>query len=213
MKLSILIPTIPSRLQTYLPKMLAQVNTQIGSREDIEVIALYDNKKRSIGQKRNALLDLAQGSHLVFLDDDDSISDDYISSVMEVLDKSHPDCIVYDCLCTVTMPNRKILYPCKYGTEFGYKSGPPGSLWPVTTPDSYFYEQWTGKPSHTMVWKTSVAQHQRYKNISNAEDVDWAKRAVFGIKTQHRIDKIMYFYDADRSKSEYRKDLQGIPGI
>ena len=70
--------------------MLDQVNIQIGSREDIEVIVLYDNKKRTIGQKRNALLDLAQGNHLVFLDDDDRISDDYILSIMEILDKSDP---------------------------------------------------------------------------------------------------------------------------
>jgi glycosyltransferase involved in cell wall biosynthesis len=189
-KLSILILTIPSRVNTYLASLLRQVHSQIGGREDIEVLVLYDNKKRTIGQKRNALLDLAQGTHLIFIDDDDRIADDYISSIMEVLDTSDPDCIVFDCRCTVVKPGKpSTVLHCKYGVEFDY---------------TLIGDQWRGKPAHTMVWKSSVAKLYRYSDISNAEDIDWVKRAVLGVKTQHRIDKVLYYYYADRTKSEYR---------
>jgi glycosyltransferase involved in cell wall biosynthesis len=52
--------------------------TQTSPYSDIELIAFFDNKKRTIGKKRDEMLDLAKGEYLVFIDDDDRIAPDYV---------------------------------------------------------------------------------------------------------------------------------------
>ena len=54
----------------------------------MEIIGLFDNKKRSVGEKRQDLLNLAKGQYLVFIDDDDRISDDYISSIIQAMNEN-----------------------------------------------------------------------------------------------------------------------------
>ena len=192
MKLSILIPTVPSRFAEYLPKILNQISSQIADtgRNDVELIVLYDNKKRTIGAKRNELVRMAQGEYVVFIDDDDAVSDDYVALVLSVID-SHPeaDCIVYDSTCVLTKPSGVINRRCVYGIEYDY----------FTSPDGLY---WTGKPAHTMVYRASIAKAHSYENISEGEDMNWVARACKDIKVQARIDKVMYIYYADYRKSE-----------
>jgi glycosyltransferase involved in cell wall biosynthesis len=149
----------------------------------VEIIGLFDNKKRSIGEKRQDLLNLAKGQYLVFIDDDDRISDDYISSVIQAMNENpNTDCIVFDCICCIENSSLKKL--CKYGVEFEYGDINNGT-------------EWRGKPAHTMVYKSSIAKSHIFSNIRNGEDMDWVKRAWVDIKIQTRIDKILYYYDAN----------------
>ena len=74
--LSILILTLPTR-QEKLDRLLAIIKPQID--KDIEVWINYDERVKSIGQKRNELLDLAKGQYVAFIDDDDTIADNYTS--------------------------------------------------------------------------------------------------------------------------------------
>tara|TARA_B110000208_G_scaffold176584_1_gene223083 strand:- start:731 stop:910 length:180 start_codon:yes stop_codon:yes gene_type:complete len=37
--------------------------------KDIEIISIFDNKKRSIGRKRDDALKMAQGKYVTFIDD------------------------------------------------------------------------------------------------------------------------------------------------
>ena len=66
LKLSILIPSVPSRRKTFLQRILDQLESQINT-NDIEIVVLYDNKKRTVGEKRNDLLNLARGQFLTFI--------------------------------------------------------------------------------------------------------------------------------------------------
>lgn len=156
---------------------------QIGLARDVEVIALFDNKKRTIGEKRQNLIDLAKGEYLTFIDDDDRISDDYVSSIMETLYSNlNTDCVVFDCICCVE--NRQLKKLCKFGIEFEYGDINNGT-------------EWRGKPAHVMVYKSSIAKCHKFSDIGNGEDIDWVKRACLDIKIQTRIDKILYYYDAN----------------
>jgi len=80
MTLSILIPTVPSR-KKIVQKLLAKLEKQIEGYDDIQILCLYDNKSVSTGAKRNKLLSIADSAYVCFIDDDDDISDDYISKV------------------------------------------------------------------------------------------------------------------------------------
>jgi glycosyltransferase involved in cell wall biosynthesis len=187
-KFSILVPTVPNRLYTFYPRLITSLQEQTKNRDDIEILGFYDNKKRSVGQKRNALLNLAQGEFLTFIDDDDRIAEDYIQSIMDTI-YANPtaDCIVFDCITTINV-TEKTTYS-KYSKDFEY---------------SEIGDQWRGKPAHTMVWKSSIAKKHMFPNINNGEDVNWVVRACKEIQNEVRIDKVLYYYDFNSKSTETR---------
>ena len=181
--LTILVPTVPSRLAYFYPRVMNQLLEQTKKYNNIELISFFDNKKRTIGTKRDDMLRLAQGKYVTFVDDDDRLSYDYIDEIMNAIN-SQPDvdCIVYNVICCVN--NSKVEKLCKYGIEFEYGDINNG-------------QEWRGKPSHTMIWKSSIAKKYNYPDKQNGEDMDWVKQAHSDIQTQHRIDKVLYYYDAN----------------
>jgi len=182
-KLSILVPTVPSRIELFYVKIMKELLRQIEPyKNKIELISLFDNKKRSIGKKRQEMINLAQGEYIVFIDDDDRISDDYISQIMITLSENpDTDCVVFDSICRVNGGINKL---CKYGIEFEYGDINDGL-------------EWRGKPAHTMVYVASIVKQHQYTDMTNGEDYDWVKRAYLDIKNQARIDKVLYYYDAE----------------
>jgi hypothetical protein len=181
-KLSILVPTVPSRMDYFYPKLMKQLLKQTKNYNNIEILSLFDNKKRSTGLKRQDLLNLSRGEYLVFIDDDDRISDDYIDEIMKaLLENLNTDCVVFDTLYTNDGKGHKL---CKYGIEFEYGDTMDG-------------KEWYGKPSHTMVYKSSIAKRHLYSDLRNGEDIEWVLKAYQDIKVQTRIDKILYFYEAN----------------
>ena len=143
MNLTILIATVPSRRRSFYPDLLDSIHKQVDGRDDVEIIGLYDNRKRVVGEKRNELLKLAQGKFLTFIDDDDRIADDYIESVMNCINENpDADCIVFDCIITIDGDIYNSTYS-KYSIHYEYNHDPV---------------QWRGKPAHTMVYKSSIAK-------------------------------------------------------
>lgn len=193
-KLSILVPTVPSRLNFFYPRIMTQLLQQCVLYPQVEIIGLFDNKKRTVGEKRQDLLNIAKGEYLVFIDDDDRIADDYISSIMDALEKNpNTDCVVFDCICCIENGSLKQL--CKYGIEFEYGDILDGL-------------EWRGKPAHTMVYKSSIAKRHSFISSNFGEDVDWVKRACLEIKIQTRIDKVLYYYDCQANTTS---ETRGIP--
>jgi len=187
-KLSILVPSVPSRLTTFFPRLIQQLEKQVGARSDIEILGFYDNKRRTVGEKRNALLQLARGEYLTFIDDDDRVADDYIASIMDTL-AVHPeaDVVVFDCITTID--NKSTTYS-KYSINYEY--GQTG-------------DQWRGKPAHTMVWRSAIAKKHMYPNQNYGEDVNWVVRACADVRHEVRIDKTLYFYDFNSQVTETRR--------
>jgi len=189
--LTILVPTVPSRINYFYPRIMKQLMDQTKNYNDVEVISFFDNKKRTIGKKRDEMLKLAQGKYVTFVDDDDRVSEDYVDEIMNAITNNDVDCIVYNVICCVNNGTNKL---CKYGIEFEY-GDINGGL------------EWRGKPAHTMVWKASIAKKHYYSNRQNGEDVDWVKRAYLDIKTQHRVDKVLYYYDANYATTSETANL------
>jgi hypothetical protein len=75
-QLSILTPAVPSRI-FQLQKLCFELEGQIKGLP-VEHLALLDNKRRTVGEKRDALLRAARGRYVAFVDDDDDVSDDYV---------------------------------------------------------------------------------------------------------------------------------------
>lgn len=77
---SILIATVPSR-KAKVKKLLEKLERLTKDYDDIQIFCLYDNMKISTGAKRQKLLNMTDSAYISFLDDDDDISEDYISEI------------------------------------------------------------------------------------------------------------------------------------
>lgn len=180
-KLTILVPTVPNRLEVFYLKIMKELIKQTEKYNDIELISFFDNKKRTIGTKRQEMIGLVQGEYIVFIDDDDRISEDYVDKIMEALyNNPHTDCVVFH---SITRINGGPEILCKYDVEYeyGYISN----------------TEWRGKPAHTMVYKSEIAKRYKFPNLQNGEDIAWVKNVCKDIKKLTKIEKVLYYYDAN----------------
>ena len=87
--LSILICSVDTEeRQIKLKKLINELHRQISknfAEEVIEIIIDTDNMEKSVGKKRNDLIEKAQGEFICFIDDDDFVSENYLSTILHHL--------------------------------------------------------------------------------------------------------------------------------
>ena len=182
-QLSILICSLLERKDTFLSKLLDNINQQIVNKP-VEVLILIDNANRPVGTKRNDLLKLAKGKYVSFIDDDDRISNDYVDSILQEINEWEPDVIVFDAIISFNGNYPKLV---KYGREYDY----------CEKPEAYYRH-----PNHLMVHKKeNITEY--FKDIKTGEDDEWALRMLPRIVTQSRIDKVLYYYDFNEFTKKY----------
>lgn len=190
--LSVLILTVPERYRSFFPRLIDHLLSQ-SEGSPVEILALFDNKLRSVGEKRNALLSLAQGKFVAFVDDDDRVADDYIASLIDAIqDNPAADVIVFD---QIVRRNGKKEQLCRYGVEFQRNNADPPAVW-------------KGPPAHTACWRAEVAKRFQFPDRNFGEDSDWVARAsaAITVERQVRIDKVLYHYDFNVQTSETRQE-------
>lgn len=189
-KLSILIPTLASRA-AMLGKLLRTLQRQIkslGQSPEVEVLIFEDNREHTVGAKRNRLLSEATGDFVVFIDDDDEISDDYVFRMYTaILDHPAIDCIGMMGVITINGQNpRQVNYSLRNESLFesgGVYYRPPGHLTPI---------------------RRAVAQRYLYPEKNFGEDSDWAVAILndHALKSEFFIDKVLYHYKFNSSTTE-----------
>jgi len=185
MKLSILICTTETRVNNFLPVIVQELALQ--SKDlPVEVLYLGDNKKRSVGQKRNDLIDLAQGEYFTFVDDDDRVAPTYVKDILKQIEKQ-PDLITFYAFRMHNGKNdRIVMYDFRYPKDEN-KEG-----------------RYQRMPNHLMCWRKEAVKDFRFIASNYGEDSDWAKR----IKTQAKIKKVveikkvLYYYDFNINTTE-----------
>ena len=188
--LSILICSVIDR-KALLDLLLAILNPQIKDRNNIELLILSDNAEKSIGQKRNDALAVAKGQYVCFIDDDDTVSTNYVDLILEQIHMSRPDAIVFDVEQTTNGQNPKLM---KFGKEYEHSEK-----------NGIYYRL----PNHLMVFKKSIIT-ERFPDLKFGEDWEWASRMKKKINSQSRINKVLYYYDYNPSLKRYfdRKDIE-----
>jgi glycosyltransferase involved in cell wall biosynthesis len=178
-KLSILILSIPSRFNIFKP-LVDKLMVQIGDRDDVEVLSLFDNKSLHIYEKRNELMRIARGSHIVFLDDDDDVADDYVLKIATAIEENpSADVISFNQICYLAGKEARVFA----------KMGNPQE--PVTPDpkDPTRYKDTLRLPWHWCVWKTSLAMSEIFRSKyafgttgQSEEDIDWLNRLYPKVK-------------------------------
>jgi len=175
--LSILICHIPERLNT----LVRLLEILISQSEDKRIeIVVEDTPKNviTIGGKRNLLLKKAKGKYIVFVDDDDTVSIDYIDLILAAT-RGDPDCVGI-----TGMYYRGGVDPWKFIHSLGVKK------WYKNKSQKTYYRC----PNHLNPVKKSYAIQTGFKNISFGEDKDYSLRINKLLKTEAMITKPIYNY-------------------
>jgi glycosyltransferase involved in cell wall biosynthesis len=183
--LSILIPTLPLRIDSYA-SLIKNISNQIkkNNLEDkVQILTFLDTKELSVGEKRNILLRSSIGKYICFIDDDDIISEDYLQEIFNA--------IPHDADC-ITFLGEYI--------EQGFKKD---FVISTMNRDNYnepncFYRL----PNHLCPVKREIALSSLFSNKNYGEDSDYASKINKYIKTEYHIRKKLYFYMYDDAKSQ-----------
>jgi glycosyltransferase involved in cell wall biosynthesis len=145
----------------------------------VEHLVLCDNRARSIGAKRQALVDIASGQYIAFVDDDDDVSEDYVASLLQAAQTGAD---------IITFRQRAIYNGLESEVHFGALSqdGPftPGGIT-------------LRAPWHVCAWRRSVVQGCLFGESNYGEDLVWCQQARKRIRTAHHIDKVLHTYRHD----------------
>lgn len=181
MILSILTPTILGRekqLQALQTRIEAQ-SSELKNGGQVEHLILSDNRKRSIGAKRQALLDIARGQYIAFVDDDDDIADTYVTDLLAAA-ASGADVITF--MQAADYNGQKSIVDFQLGQgDHAYE--PDG----ITNRDAW----------HVNAWRRSRVAHCQFGESNYGEDLTWCQQARRMAETTVHIPKILHFYRHD----------------
>lgn len=178
MILSILICTMPERKLMFL-RLVENLNGQIASlNSDLIEIISCDKLNMSVGLKRNNLLQKSSGKFIVYIDDDDEVTDDYVSLIYNTI-KNNPD---IDCIGIKG-----------YITENG---GEPKD-WVISMDYPDWFEEnniFYRTPNHISPVKRDIALLSGFPDTRFSEDYDYAMGILPHLKKEAKIDKQIYHY-------------------
>ena len=179
MKLSILIPTLFSRSEKF-SKLLSLLSAQ--DRKDVEIVVSRDNGEKTIGEKRNELLQRATGKYVCFVDDDDEVPSDYIDKILKAIEDNPTHCSLKG-VYTVNGGNPVLLeHSIKYKE---YRDNPDTS-----------YIKYERYPNHLNTIRKDIAIKYSFIPVNHGEDTEWATQIMKGgeLTTEAKIDEVLYHY-------------------
>ena len=195
--LSVLICSTHTRSTTFGPAIQKQVFDQLAGlpaeyQERIEILMLTDNKKQMLGHKRNTMVDMAQGAYVQFVDDDDRIDPDMFRTVLDAT-SSNADVITF--LAAVSL-NGNSPKTCHYSLDY--------------VEDRNTQHGYQRIPNHICAIRRDLARKVSYPHLPYAEDSGYSRLLRPLLKTEHHIDKVLYFYDYCLETTEAQAHLRNL---
>jgi len=189
-KFSILMLSIPERIESMKAAVthLQEQADATGQPKSVEILVMLDNRSKSISEKRNDLLMAARGKYVAFLDDDDAVSKEYMSKILQAIDEHEGvDCITFNQWCSLDGEPMDV--------EFGI-GNPHGQLW---RDEDGFLGDIKRPPYHMCLWRREIAQSEKFVQSYSAagqssEDIDWLMRLYPKIQTEHHIEDALHGY-------------------
>lgn len=196
-KLTIGIPSIPSRTRMGLEPLFAKLQTQIGSRTDVEIISLLDNKSMSVGRKRQILFQIAKGKYVCQIDDDDDIESNFIETILNTIEQSSefsPEVISFQQRCDID--GQIMFVECDINE---------------TTVSNPVFDPTKNKiiikrfPWHWCCWRSDIAKMGHFYDSNGVEDSLFAIEMKKIVKKELKIEKVLlnYIFRTSKTNSPY----------
>ena len=178
--LSILIPTIPARFD-----QLGILLNRLGRDPRVEVLAFADNRRRSVGAKRQGLLDLARGDYVAFVDDDDWTTEDYLTELLPRC-ASGPDVVSFEQLAIINGVEGRIIFDATCQIDEPWQAGGTARR----------------RPWHVCAWRRTLAQQCHFTDKNYGEDADWVNQAMRLVRSESHIPRVLHTYRYDSAISQ-----------
>ena len=188
--LSILTPAIPERLNK-LQRLASLLDPQLRNYpHSVEWLTFIDPRgHRTIGQKRDDLVQLARGQFVAFVDDDDFVSEHYVGSLVEsiseILASSEP-------VDVVTFRQEAIWCGLRSEVRFNLRAGneafAPGG---VTQRAAW----------HICAWRSTLAKRFHFEPSNYGEDWGWARHLNLDARTELHLPALLHTYIHDPATS------------
>lgn len=187
--LSVLVPSTDVRHHGLAQRLTGQLFSQRAAlppadASRTEVLVFTDTRSRSVGRKRNDLIQLAQGEYVAFVDDDDRLAEDYLASLLSAIDASHADVITFQVSVSLEGGAPKL---CRYSMAY------PAD---ANTPSEYHR-----LPNHLMAVRRELALQVPFADATWGEDADYARRLKPLLGSEHAIGRVLYHYDYAEASS------------
>tara|TARA_R110000868_G_scaffold323015_1_gene583944 strand:- start:48 stop:632 length:585 start_codon:yes stop_codon:yes gene_type:complete len=169
-----------------LKKLIYELHRQISknyAEEIVEIIVDTDNMNKSVGQKRNDLIKKAQGEFICFIDDDDFISENYLSIILNHLN-SEIDILLIAIEHIENGVNKPKIIPSLYIDN-------------LNTGEAVFKTN----HFHLCPHKKSIARNVLFECVNFAEDMLYSQKMVNHIINSHTIYEPIYIYFDNLEKS------------
>jgi glycosyltransferase involved in cell wall biosynthesis len=176
-KLSILIATIPGR-EEQSKALSEKLANQIGNLP-VEYLILSDNRKRSIGAKRQALWDIAEGEYAAMVDDDDDISDNYIEELLKATETG-AEVITFEQRAIYNGLESKVVFKLGQGDHAFIPNG-------ITLRDAW----------HVCAWRLDRVKDCQFLYCNYGEDKAWSLQARQQARTSFHIPMVLHTYRHD----------------
>lgn len=177
-KWEILIATLCSRTES-LARLLGVLMPQVDEvgRGDVHVTAYRNQGERPLADIRQALIDFSQAEYVSFIDDDDLPADDYVETILPLLDGV--DTINWRMQVYIDGQAQK---PTFHGLAFGG--------W-YENVDGYYRDV-----SHLNPMRAELTRRCDFTKRLPPEDYGWVEQIRELVKTEHVIPytKVMYHY-------------------
>lgn len=186
--LSVLICGTPSRALGKAFPLICRLMAQLYPDDKrVEILYLLDNKKRSVGAKRQALLDIANGEYVAYVDDDDEVAPEYCESILSAIESApeKPDVVTFDQVANIAGNLGQV--------RFGL--GNPNDDF---NPDAITKRNaW-----HVCAWRRELAQRFKFPDLMDGEDWAWAEQLCMAAKSSVHIDGVLHFYTFNPQTTE-----------
>lgn len=185
--LSILICSVEiEQRQVDLKKLISELHRQISknyAEEMVEIIVDSDNMEKSVGQKRNDLIQKAQGEYVCFIDDDDYISENYLSTILYHLN-SGIDILLIAIQHIQDGVNKPKIIPSLYIDNMNTGE--------AVLKTNHF---------HLCPHKKSIAMDVLFECVNFAEDMVYSQKMVNHIINSYTVNDPIYVYFDNLEKS------------
>lgn len=174
--------------------MLAELLSTLRIKHLPEVeILTNDETEITVGRKRQLLLEKAKGEYVAFIDDDDEVSDMYLSEIIVAIRKE-PDVIGFDGFMTTNGKEQRTYF--KISKDLPYKG--------IVENGRTVYLRHN---NHLSPIKREIALKIGYRDIRHGEDYDYAMRLKQSglVKTEIYIERNMYHYKYIHEKNSDSK--------
>lgn len=197
--LSILIPTVVGRedlLKRLLDKICHPFNLEMHRTladdwtwgfsfpmgKEIEVFYYLDDKKITIGEKREILYNGCHGKYAWQIDEDDDISDNAIELILQAIEQN-PDCITFEEYVNIDGREYKSNHSLSYPDWNGDGNGVLG--------DGFHFQR---TPFFKSVIKTEIARKVPIPHIRFGEDHEWSRALKPHLHSEVHIPEQIYRY-------------------